>query len=100
MRAKRLGLLFILAPAFCAGADEPLSPDLLEFLGSGEQLGTQWIDPMSLRETPEPFAAPTPVEKDASKRDRPEQRTDHAPQKDAPASPHDDARDDGENIDD
>jgi hypothetical protein len=90
-------LLLGTASAFCFGADQAPSSDFLEFLGTGSQMGTQWIDPMSLRETPEPFASLAPVNKDASKRDRVDQQPDVQPQKDTSALPH---RDDGENADD
>jgi hypothetical protein len=100
MRAKRLGLLFILAPAFCAGADQSPPPDLLEFLGTGAQEGTQWIDPLSLRETPEPFAGLTGANQEGRKRDHPVQRPDAAPQQNATEAPPRDKRDDGGNEDD
>ena len=100
MRVKRLGWLLVLAPAYCLGADKPLSPELLEFLGTGAQLGTRWIDPMSLRETPEPFAALTPAKKEGPKRGHPAQQPDAAPPQDESAAPHGGTRVDGVNEDD
>ena len=100
MRVRRLGWLLVLAPVCCFGADKPLSPDLLEFLGTGAQLGTRWIDPMSLRETPEPFSALTPAKKEGHKRDRPDQPPDVAPPQNESAAPRAGTRNDGGNEDD
>ena len=100
MRASWICLLLGTTSAFCFGADQTPPSDFLEFLGTGSQMGTQWLDPMSLQETPEPFAALTPAEQDGNKRDRADARPDVSPQKARSAAAPGNKSDDGGNSDD
>lgn len=97
MRADWAYLLIGASLAFCAAADEALSPDFLEFLGDASQMGGQWIDPISLHESPEVFATIPPAKEDTKPQSAPAHRTDASPSKDTPAPPR---NDDGGNEDD
>lgn len=61
MRASWAYLLLGASLTFCAAAEEALSSDFLEFLGTGTSVrepgasDAQWIDPLSLQESPEVF---------------------------------------------
>ena len=64
MRAEWLGLMLGLSLALPAVAGEALPADLLEFLGTASQEGGQWLDPMSLHDSPEIFARAIPAGQD------------------------------------
>ncbi len=97
MRANWACLVIGASLACCAAADEALSSDFLEFLGDGSQLDGQWIDPMSMHESPEVFAALPTAKQESEQHSNPEQPEDGAPAKDTATSPH---HDDGGNKDD
>ena len=82
MRVNRLYLLLGALLAFGAAADEAVSSDFLEFLGNGSQQGDQWIDPMSLHESPEVFAAMPSAKNDAKQGNVPTRRNNVSPPKD------------------
>ena len=73
MRANWVCLVIGASLACCAAADEALSSDFLEFLGDGSQLDGQWIDPMSLHESPEAFAALPAAKQEPKQRSDPGQ---------------------------
>ena len=60
MRVEWLWVLLAVTLAFSAAADDALSADFLEFLGTGTQVGEQWIDPLTLHDSPEVFADDPP----------------------------------------
>jgi hypothetical protein len=90
MRANWACLVIGASLVYCAAADEALSSDFLEFLGDGSQLDAQWIDPMSLHESPEAFAALPTSKHEPVQRTGPDQPEDSAPTKDSATPPHSD----------
>jgi hypothetical protein len=90
MRADWMCLLLGFSMVCCAAADEALSSDFLEFLGNGSQVDGQWIDPMSLHESPETFASVVPADESTKQRSHPSQPPDVSPSKGTPPPPHND----------
>ena len=68
MRAEWLCLAMGLSLTCYAAADEVLPADFLEFLGTASQEDGQWLDPMSLHESPEVFTDLTPARNDNKSR--------------------------------
>ena len=97
MRANWACLVIGASLACCAAADEALSSDFLEFLGDGSQLDGQWIDPMSLHESPQAFAALSTAKHEPEQHTSPTQAEDSVPAKNTTTPPH---NDDGGNKDD
>jgi hypothetical protein len=83
MRADWAYLLIGASLAFCAAADEALSSDFLEFLGNGAESSGQWIDPMSLHDSPEVFASMPPAKEDTKQRSNVDRRPDAPPARDS-----------------
>jgi len=100
MRAKRVLnrwplLLLGASMAFCASADEALSADFLEFLGTGSLENAhgaddQSIDAMSLNESPEVFADISSTEDDGLDQSDITERAKDSPSKDTSSIRHDD----------
>jgi hypothetical protein len=90
MRAKWAYVLIGASLAFGAGAGEAPSSDFLEFLGNGAQLGGQWIDPMSMHDSPEVFAGMPTAKDDSKQRNKSNHREDVAPAKDTSTPPRND----------
>lgn len=87
MRANWAYLLMCAPLAFSAAAGEALSSDFLEYLGTGSQADGQWIDPLSLHDTPEAFASLPPAKEGTERRNDTARRPDAAPAKNSSMPP-------------